>query len=140
MTDTNTTPALAEAVIHECPTNGSSAMPCCGLLPFEVPTTDRITVNADQVTCGALTAEDWQIWHAIHEHRELQARAAKFWEALYEDIGRSVEAATAAFTELYRLFAEKPSKRRARMKRWRNEAEYSQPWAPGALKKKRSRR
>lgn len=37
---------------HQCPPEGG-VMPCCGLTPFEVPSTDRITLDPALVTCGA---------------------------------------------------------------------------------------
>jgi hypothetical protein len=38
-------------VVHRCPPEGTSVMPCCGRTPFEVATTDRLTVHAEHVTC-----------------------------------------------------------------------------------------
>lgn len=37
---------------HRCPPDGSGVMPCCGRTPFEVPHSDRMTLNPDEVTCG----------------------------------------------------------------------------------------
>lgn len=37
--------------IHKCPPLGSGIMPCCGKTPFEVPRTDRMTLDRTQVTC-----------------------------------------------------------------------------------------
>jgi hypothetical protein len=43
---------------HQCPSdNGGGVMPCCGLSPFEVPRTDRITLDPALVTCGAPALE-----------------------------------------------------------------------------------
>lgn len=39
------------AVTHECPPEGRGTMPCCGLTPFEVPRTDRMTLDESLVTC-----------------------------------------------------------------------------------------
>jgi hypothetical protein len=39
------------AMVHACPPEGSSDMPCCGRTPFEVPAYDRITADEDLVTC-----------------------------------------------------------------------------------------
>ncbi|MFE3326856.1 hypothetical protein [Streptomyces sp. NPDC059176] len=39
-------------VAHACPPKGSGVMPCCGRTPFEVPRTDRISVDPFEVTCG----------------------------------------------------------------------------------------
>lgn len=69
MTDTETTPALADPPMHQCPRPGSAIMPCCGRTPFEVPRVDGLTTEQYLVTCGELTDEDWQVWHAIHSRR-----------------------------------------------------------------------
>ncbi len=37
--------------VHMCPDDGGNIMPCCGLTPFEVPRTDRMTLNPRLVTC-----------------------------------------------------------------------------------------
>lgn len=37
--------------IHACPPRGSGLMPCCGRTPFDVPESDRMTVDG-LVTCG----------------------------------------------------------------------------------------
>lgn len=39
------------SVVHQCPPDGAGVMPCCGRTPFEVPRTDRMTTDADAVTC-----------------------------------------------------------------------------------------
>lgn len=39
-------------ITHQCPPAGPGIMPCCGQTPFEVPRTNRITVDLDLVTCG----------------------------------------------------------------------------------------
>jgi hypothetical protein len=36
---------------HQCPPDGGGLMPCCGLTPFEVPRTGRITLDSALVTC-----------------------------------------------------------------------------------------
>jgi hypothetical protein len=41
--------------IHQCPLEGEYLMPCCGLTPFEVPCTDRMTLNPDLATCHAVS-------------------------------------------------------------------------------------
>lgn len=43
----------AAGVTHRCPPKGSGLMPCCGRTPFEVPTWDRMTLDAALVTCTA---------------------------------------------------------------------------------------
>jgi len=44
--------AQAETV-HQCPPDGRYFMPCCGLTPFELPRTDRMTLDGSLVTCWA---------------------------------------------------------------------------------------
>lgn len=44
------TEARAETV-HGCPPDGSGLTPCCGRTPFELPRTDRISSEADAITC-----------------------------------------------------------------------------------------
>ena len=41
--------------MHRCPPRGATVMPCCGLTPFEVPRTDRMTVIYRLVTCHPST-------------------------------------------------------------------------------------
>lgn len=38
--------------IHRCPWPDSGITPCCGKTPFELPTTDRLTLQDELVTCG----------------------------------------------------------------------------------------
>jgi hypothetical protein len=38
-------------VVHLCPEAGG-AMRCCGLTPFDVPRSDRVTTDPQLVTCG----------------------------------------------------------------------------------------
>jgi hypothetical protein len=38
---------------HLCPPDGGGLMPCCGRTPFEVPRTDRMTLDPSLVTCHA---------------------------------------------------------------------------------------
>ena len=47
---TVTMPVVPESPLHMCPDEGN-VMPCCGLTPFDVPRTDRVTINARLVTC-----------------------------------------------------------------------------------------
>lgn len=37
--------------VHLCPPVGSGIMPCCARTPFELPSNDRITTYAHEVTC-----------------------------------------------------------------------------------------
>lgn len=41
-----------QETVHRCPPKGSGIMPCCDKTPFEVPRTDRMTVDPALVTCG----------------------------------------------------------------------------------------
>lgn len=36
---------------HDCPRDGEAVTLCCGRSPFELPRTDRMTVEAALVTC-----------------------------------------------------------------------------------------
>lgn len=38
------------SLTHRAPHVGSGVFPCCGLSPFEVPRTDRVTIEG-KVTC-----------------------------------------------------------------------------------------
>lgn len=38
--------------VHARPPEGSGVTPCCGESPFDLPRTDRITEDPEQVTCG----------------------------------------------------------------------------------------
>jgi len=42
--------------VHRCPEDDSGVMPCCGLTPFEVPLTDRMTLDPTLVTCPGVAA------------------------------------------------------------------------------------
>jgi hypothetical protein len=49
---------MAETEItHQCPPEGSGIMPCCGRTPFEVPGTDRMTLDAALVDCDGISDE-----------------------------------------------------------------------------------
>jgi hypothetical protein len=37
--------------VHLCPFDSEYVTPCCGLTPFELPSTDQITADPDLVTC-----------------------------------------------------------------------------------------
>jgi hypothetical protein len=45
------------SVTHQCPPDGSGAMPCCDRTPFEVPDTDCLTSDEGVVTCRPVRAE-----------------------------------------------------------------------------------
>lgn len=42
---------MPDEITHACPPDGSGLTPCCGRTPVELPRTDRITSQADAVTC-----------------------------------------------------------------------------------------
>lgn len=45
-------------VTHACPPEGTGGlMPCCGLTPYEVSRTDRMTLDPSLVTCGKAAAD-----------------------------------------------------------------------------------
>lgn len=141
MTENETTPALADPPIHQCPRPGSAIMPCCGRTPFEVPRVDGLTTEQYLVTCGELTDEDWQVWHAIHTvriHRDfdLALDAVRTVFRPYIDGLLSALKGVAAVLELGTTKAQ----RRATRKAQRNAAEYSQPWAPGVITRKSRKR
>jgi hypothetical protein len=46
-----TSPAAVDSVIHECPPGDENMTPCCNRTPFELPRTDRMTVDRSLVTC-----------------------------------------------------------------------------------------
>ena len=43
-------------ITHHCPPGQQSLTPCCGKTPFELPHTDRMTLDPAMVTCGRT---DW---------------------------------------------------------------------------------
>jgi hypothetical protein len=44
---------MAAETTHACPKRGSGVTPCCGRSPFELPRTDRLTLDPALVTCTA---------------------------------------------------------------------------------------
>lgn len=42
---------------HDCPREGEAVTLCCGRSPFELPRTDRLTLDASLVTCGQPTQD-----------------------------------------------------------------------------------
>ncbi|MCX3059572.1 hypothetical protein [Streptomyces beihaiensis] len=48
-----------DEVVHACPPDGSGLTPCCGLSPFELPLTDRIS-SEETVTCTGPATEAQQ--------------------------------------------------------------------------------
>lgn len=50
--------------VHASPPLGSGVTPCCGVTPFELPRTDRMTPDSEAVTCGqGDTADPFDIAH-----------------------------------------------------------------------------
>ncbi len=45
-------------IVHRCPPEDSSVMPCCELTPFEVPRYHRLTVDDSFVTCTTRPAKE----------------------------------------------------------------------------------
>jgi hypothetical protein len=45
-----------ETTVHACPPPGSGLTPCCGRTPFELPPTDRMSLDPTAVTCSAAPA------------------------------------------------------------------------------------
>ncbi len=43
---------ILREVTHACPADGSQVTPCCGRTPFDLPRTDRLTLDPRLVTCG----------------------------------------------------------------------------------------
>ena len=39
-------------VTHACPPGDAAVTPCCGRTPFELPRTDRMTLDSALVTCA----------------------------------------------------------------------------------------
>lgn len=42
-----------ESTIHGCPVGDGGTTPCCDMTPFELPLSDRMTLDGTAVTCGA---------------------------------------------------------------------------------------
>lgn len=49
---------IVSETLHASPELGSSISPCCGRSLGQLPQYDRITLDAEQVTCGRLSAAD----------------------------------------------------------------------------------
>jgi len=48
-----TTEETMAEITHSCPPEGQYLTPCCGKTPFELPRTDRMTLDPSLVTCQA---------------------------------------------------------------------------------------
>lgn len=44
-------PRTGREIVHQSPARGFGVTPCCGLAPFELPRTDRMSTAAADVTC-----------------------------------------------------------------------------------------
>jgi len=42
--------------VHACPPEGKGFTPCCGRTPFDLPRTDRMTLDSSLVTCTHRTS------------------------------------------------------------------------------------
>jgi hypothetical protein len=63
---------MAAETTHQCPPVGSGLTPCCGMTPFELPRTDRMTENPSLVTChSGATVNDSAPAGAVKEDGEL---------------------------------------------------------------------
>ncbi|MEW2424848.1 hypothetical protein AB0911_30410 [Streptomyces nigra] len=58
--------------VHECPPAGSGLTPCCGRPPFELPHSDRMTSESEDVTCAG--AAPWTLDHQVHLFAQTESR------------------------------------------------------------------
>jgi len=49
--DTRKARAEKQSVVHASPPQGHATTPCCSTSPFELPGTDRMTLDPEYVTC-----------------------------------------------------------------------------------------
>jgi len=61
-------------VTHACPPDGQFLTPCCGMTPFELPRTGRMTLDPSLVTCAA------PLWSILIP--TLSSRQAKFLDLM----------------------------------------------------------
>ena len=55
----NQSPSVSrKEVIHRCPQIGEFVTPCCGKSPFALPGTDRMTLDAELVTCRSASGTE----------------------------------------------------------------------------------
>lgn len=52
--ETVTVEPVPSTITHLCPEVGSGVTGCCGRTPFELPQTDRLTLDSVAVTCSGL--------------------------------------------------------------------------------------
>jgi hypothetical protein len=46
-------------VTHLCPLDGGQVTSCCDQTPFDLPRTDRLTLDAALVNCPAIAGKNW---------------------------------------------------------------------------------
>jgi hypothetical protein len=51
MTPETSPHTAVDSVTHECPPGDENMTPCCNRTPFELPRTDRMTVDRSLATC-----------------------------------------------------------------------------------------
>lgn len=47
----------AAKTVHQCPPDGQQVVPCCGMTPFDLSRTDRMTADPSMVTCNGIPQE-----------------------------------------------------------------------------------
>ncbi|MEE1763689.1 hypothetical protein [Streptomyces sp. SP18BB07] len=66
---------MPEPTTHASPPDGSGLTPCCGRTPFELPHGDRMTPEAEHVTCTASPGSDhWALDHDVHVFAQTESR------------------------------------------------------------------
>lgn len=48
---------MSDEIVHQAPLEGTGTTVCCGRAPFELPTTDKMTIKPALVTCGKVVCE-----------------------------------------------------------------------------------
>lgn len=65
---------------HACPTEGSGITPCCSKTPFELPSTDRMTLHTYLVTCHSTPVVINELLTSL-EHEAIE-QAGTLWGLL----------------------------------------------------------
>jgi hypothetical protein len=67
--------------VHLCPPEGSGMTPCCDKTPFELPYFDRITEDAEQVTCEVLKPDEPVLMNAqqLADYLKVSYRQIDYW-------------------------------------------------------------
>lgn len=66
---------MPEPTTHASPPDGSGLTPCCERSPFELPRGDRMTVEAEHVTCPVSpSSEPWTLDHDVHVFAQTESR------------------------------------------------------------------